>query len=361
MTAARLPRRYRIGPQLQQAWRDRYGDEITSGLEFPPGTAERMWADFRLSANRRGLEMAIAAAHHFSRGRPTLAGLRTIDVGCGLGGVPVACSVLGAEAWGIDVDDDLVALAQANARDQRNPPRIEWGDLLDPALAARLGWFDAVTAEDILEHVADAAAGAAALAGLARAGGVVVTTVPNGDAVAHVRADPHYALPGLTLLADRSDAAAYHATRGGAERYDVGDYHGYDAYIGWLRDAGLEVRLVEHIGETDPGRLDADLAAAAAEVEAAADRLPSRLRAALLAGWQDYAARVDHARRLPALEARRRLTVLAWRFHATRGERHRSWSWRGPSVPPSYQLRLAAKQVPGARRAAAWIRRRAGR
>ncbi len=355
-----IERRYRIGPKLQQAWRDAYGQEIDAGIDFPDGSAEKLWAEFRLSANLRGEEVAAAAARHFTRGRPTLSGRRTLDVGCGLGGVAVACARLGAAAWGVDVDPQWLAFARANAADQPRPPRIEAADLLEPGLAGRLGQFDVVTAEDVLEHVADAEAGARALAGLLRDGGVLVTTVPNGDAVAHVRSDPHYALAGLTLLADRADAGAYHATRQGSEAYDVGDYHGYDAYAGWLTAAGLEVVSVEHMGETPLGDLDADLAAAASEVRAAAARLGGELEEALDAGWAAYRERVAAARLLPPAETRRRLTVTAWRFHAAKGRPRRRWSWAEPSTPVLRRLRDFAKRVPGVRRAVDAMRRRLG-
>ncbi len=358
LTTDELQRRYRIGPSLQQAWRDAYGQEIDAGIDFPAGSAERMWADFRLSANLRGDEVAAAAARHFTRGRPTLTGRRSLDVGCGLGGVAVACARLGAEAWGVDPDPELLAFARANAADQPRPPRIEAADLLEPGLTDRLGRFDVVTAEDVLEHVDDAEAGTRALAGLLAERGVLVTTVPNGDAVAHVRADPHWALPGLTLLADRADAAAYHATRNRAERYDVGDYHGYDAYAGWLADAGLRVVRVEHMGETPLAALDADLEAAEAAVRGAATALPEELAAALGDGWEAYLERVAEARGLAPEETRRRLAVTAWRFHAVKGPARRRWSWTGPSTPAAHRLRGFAKRLPGARRAVTWVRER---
>ncbi len=353
-----IERRYRIGPRLQQAWRDAHGQEIDAGVDFPDGSAEKMWAEFRLSANLRGEDVAAVAARHFTRGRPTLAGRRTLDVGCGLGGVAVACARLGADAWGVDVDPELLAFARANAADQPRPPRIEPADLLEPGLAARLGRFDVVSAEDVLEHGDDAEAGARALADLLTDGGVLVATGPHGDAGAHVRADPHWALPGLTLLADRSDAAAYHATRNRAETYDVGDYHGYDAYAGWLADSGLRVVRVEHMGETPLADLDADLAAAEAAVRAAAATLPGELPAALVAGWEAYRTRVSEALALAPEESRRRLTVTAWRFHATRGAPRRGWSWTEPSTPAIRRLRQAARRLPGARRAVDWWRRR---
>lgn len=68
-----------------------------------------------------------------------LAGRRVLDVGAGSGLLAIAADRLGAaDAWGLDVDPETVAVARANARANRSRARFEtggFGDVpVDPAV-----------------------------------------------------------------------------------------------------------------------------------------------------------------------------------------------------------------------------------
>ncbi len=343
-----------LGPAFAAEWRRQWGSDLSDLLAAAEGTPERLWGDFALSANLRGREMALDLAGRLSRPVPTLAGRTALDVGCGVGGGAVALASLGAATTGIDVDEQRVRLATANAVDHRVAVRFSADDVLDPAARERLGEFDVVVAEDVLEHVSDAAAGIRALYELLAAGGLARVTIPNGDAIPFVAADGHYLLPGLTLLRDPAVAAAYFDASFDWGEYDVGNYHSYDEYRAWFSEAGLGVADVCPIDVVD--QFDAELEVARTAVARAADdrALPAHVREALTEGWKSYAERVAAARRLDPAEAQLRIGARFWRFYLTRGAVDRRWSlW----PRRAWALRAALKQVPGLARVVGTFRR----
>ncbi len=309
---------------------------------MPPDSHERLWAEFSLTTNLRGQELAWQVARRLTDGVPTLAGRSSIDVGCGLGGTAVECARLGSDALGIDPDPERISLAAANGEDSGASVRFEAGDLLDANLRRQLGRFDAVIAQDVLEHVDSAEDGVHALAELADDGGLVVAVIPNGDAASFVLTDGHYVLPGLTLLRNRPDAVSYHGALLPDDNYDVGNYHSWDEYASWFEDAGLSIVEVEHIGGIPWGQLDATLDAARLAIDEAKETLPESVGTALTAGWLDYVDRVREARALPRDEAERHLVVESWRVYASRGplrvQAHKRTRTR---------LRRLAKWIPG--------------
>jgi 2-polyprenyl-3-methyl-5-hydroxy-6-metoxy-1,4-benzoquinol methylase len=339
-----LAQQYELGPQFLAEWAGTGGMTLEQLVEADPEALDRTWADFVLTTNLRGTELASVVASHLTDGQPTLRGRRTLDVGAGCGGAIVGCARRGATALGIEPDPRLLALARANCRDAGLGAEAEVGDLLDPGLPERLGTFDAVTANDVLEHVADAEAGVHALGSLVAEGGIVVATIPNGDAAGFVVADGHYLLPGLTLLRHRPDAVAYHAARYPDQTYDVGSYHSYDQYASWFNAAGLTLVEVEHISSGEIRDLAIDLADAEQAVRGAIDDygLDGPVRKALEAGWEDYVERVDAAKLLRPLEAERRLSARFWRIVGSRGEVSRIKHHR-----VRVAFRSATKRIPG--------------
>jgi SAM-dependent methyltransferase len=78
-------------------------------------------------------------------------GLRLLNLACGTGGFNVAAEAAGALSWGVDVDPDAVAVAEA---------RVRRGRIIRAAaesLPFRDGRFDVVYCVSTLEHVADRA------------------------------------------------------------------------------------------------------------------------------------------------------------------------------------------------------------
>jgi 2-polyprenyl-3-methyl-5-hydroxy-6-metoxy-1,4-benzoquinol methylase len=351
-----LADRFGFGPAFAEEWLRQWGRDLSAELAADPGTVEDLWSDFALTANLRGREMAIDMALRLSRFLPSLRGRRALDVGCGFGGSAVAMAELGAAVHGLDLDDGRIRLAAANARDHGVTVTFSRDDLLDSEVRQRLGRFDAIVAEDVLEHVADAKAATRALADLLAAGGLARVTIPNGDAASLVIADAHYLLPGLTLLRDRDDAAAYFESRFDWGEYDVGNYHSYDDYRGWFAEAGFTVLGVDDVEPIQPDALDAEVGAAQRAVATAAidESLPDRVRNALLAGWRDYEQRVERARSHQGAETMLRIGTRFWRFYLSAGPVERRWSLRRP---PRWARRAVLKRIPGAVKVARALRR----
>ena len=79
--------------------------------------------------------------------RLPIGGRRVLDVGCGLGLYLERFAALGAEAHGVDVDPERVAMAQARH------PHVRLGYM--EHLPYEDGSFDLVFANEVLEHVQD--------------------------------------------------------------------------------------------------------------------------------------------------------------------------------------------------------------
>jgi 2-polyprenyl-6-hydroxyphenyl methylase / 3-demethylubiquinone-9 3-methyltransferase len=110
-------------------------------------------------------------------GLKPLAGKSAADVGCGAGLLAEPLARLGAAVTGIDAAPENVAAAQAHALGQGLEIDYRGGgaEALD-------GRYDLVTALEVVEHVADAAAFIGALAAAVAAGGLLIFSTPNRTA-----------------------------------------------------------------------------------------------------------------------------------------------------------------------------------
>jgi len=79
-----------------------------------------------------------------------LRGLRVLNLGCGTGGFNLAAEAAGASVWGVDLDAEAVAIAEARAGHGRVTRAAA------EALPFRGERFDVVYCVSTLEHVADA-------------------------------------------------------------------------------------------------------------------------------------------------------------------------------------------------------------
>lgn len=118
-----------------------------------------------------------AIAAHAQRLLP--AGGRMLDVGCASGGLLALLRPRAAHLAGLELSR-TAARAAAQIAD-----RVVCGALEDPALPFEPDSFDLVVLADVLEHLADPAAGLARAAGWCRPGAAVLVSVPN---VAHWQA-----------------------------------------------------------------------------------------------------------------------------------------------------------------------------
>jgi SAM-dependent methyltransferase len=99
------------------------------------------------------------------------AGMRVLDVGCGLGDLAAAAAARGAQATGADLAEGMLAAAR------RRHPEVEFaladGEDLPFADAA----FDATLAAFVINHLPDPERGAAELARVTRPGGRVAVAM----------------------------------------------------------------------------------------------------------------------------------------------------------------------------------------
>ena len=238
--------------RLESALRDYYSD-----LEPGTGPGQR-WKDYALSADARGA----ALIETLTNVMPDLQGRRHLDIGCGYGGVCVAAAEAGATTIGIEIDERLLRLAELNQVDRPDLDlRFYQMDALDWAQLSSLGTFDAITADNVIEHVAVPEQLVAHIARLLKPGGVAYVTVPNAFSVGQVKADCHFGLFAASLL-DTWDAGEYLRTALGLPKYGVSAYFPFDVYAGFFAKEGLVTELLidDEFAEVDRRFLAGELA-----------------------------------------------------------------------------------------------------
>jgi SAM-dependent methyltransferase len=106
---------------------------------------------------------------------------------------------------GVDIDQKLLDLAGLLLSDHQATADLTIADITNPGMPERLGIFDVVFCNDVLEHVVELDEAARNLARLVKPGGRLFLEIPNGLAIRYIDSDGHYKLPGITLL-DHTDA-----------------------------------------------------------------------------------------------------------------------------------------------------------
>lgn len=173
--------------------------EVVDIVDLDP--TRQMWAEFTLTSAERGWR-----AVEMLGGPMRFRGKRVLDVGAAYGGFLAAAAHAGAkDLVGVDVDSKLLDLARLLLSDHRVEARLEVADITDTTLPDRLGTFDIVFCNDVLEHVQDLETTAHNLARLLKPKGRLFLEIPNGMALRYIESDGHYKLPGITLL-DHAEA-----------------------------------------------------------------------------------------------------------------------------------------------------------
>jgi 2-polyprenyl-6-hydroxyphenyl methylase / 3-demethylubiquinone-9 3-methyltransferase len=133
----------------------------------------------RLSPVRVGWARDLLATH-FKRepqaGAP-LAGLDLLDIGCGAGLFAEPLARLGANVLGVDPSAKSVDAARRHA--EETGARAEYRAAALEELAAEPRRFDAVSAMEVVEHVADPARFVACAASLIKPGGLFLASTLN--------------------------------------------------------------------------------------------------------------------------------------------------------------------------------------
>jgi 2-polyprenyl-6-hydroxyphenyl methylase/3-demethylubiquinone-9 3-methyltransferase len=107
-------------------------------------------------------------------GRRPLEGKTALDVGCGAGLLAEPLARLGAQVKGIDASPQVIAVARDHAAGQGLKIDYRAGDVQELE-----GQFDLITCMEVIEHVADPAAFAKALAKRLAPDGLLVLSTPN--------------------------------------------------------------------------------------------------------------------------------------------------------------------------------------
>jgi MoaA/NifB/PqqE/SkfB family radical SAM enzyme/SAM-dependent methyltransferase len=200
--------RRRIEQAIKQCESDRdcfppdFAAYVVAG-ELGAGPNLQTWRDYMTRDVQRGREIVRQL-----RQRTPLRGKRVLDVGCGYGGMLTVLAEQGAQAAGIEIGDCPSRVGQHRLRDLGL--QVDWhqGDLCDQEFIRRLGTFDVIVCQDVLEHVLDTSRAITNLCALLRNGGVLFVQVPNKYAAEYILADHHYALFGISLLS-RAQAIEY--------------------------------------------------------------------------------------------------------------------------------------------------------
>ena len=146
-----------------------------------------------------------------------------LDVGCGYGGTLVAFAEQAADVVGIEIDEERARIGKKRLTDLGIKAGYRRDDICKAGVERRLGTFDVIVAQDVLEHVLDPGRTIRTLSSLLRPGGVIYAQMGNKYSPDQLLADHHYGRAGITLLA-REQAIDYFrlATGIDARHYGVG-------------------------------------------------------------------------------------------------------------------------------------------
>jgi SAM-dependent methyltransferase len=161
------------------------------------------WRSYADREIQRGREIA-----RIVRKRIPLEGRRVLDVGCGYGVMLISFAEQGADAVGVEIDEDRFKVGKKRLADLGINADYRMQDICAPDALERLGTFDAIVAQDVMEHVMDPFRAIRAMSLLLRRGGVIYVQVGNKYSFDQLQADHHYRLAGITLLA-RDQAIEY--------------------------------------------------------------------------------------------------------------------------------------------------------
>ncbi len=127
---------------------------------------------------------------HFARPSETarpFEGLKVLDIGCGGGLACESLSRLGGEVYGIDADENAIAVATDHAAQNGLDIAYRCGPA-EKFLPREEGTYDVVTALEIIEHVADLDRFVKDCAALCKPGGLLIFSTLNRTVKARLMA-----------------------------------------------------------------------------------------------------------------------------------------------------------------------------
>jgi len=238
--------RRRIDQAIRQCQADRdyfppeFAQRVTSG-EYANGINAGAWRSYATREIQRGREIV-----RLVRERIPLAGRRVLDVGCGYGGALITFAEQGAKVVGIEFDEERARTGKKRLADLGFEVEYRRDDICKEGVARRLGTFDVIVAQDVLEHVLDPGQAIQTLSSLLRPGGVIYAQIGNKYSPDQLLADHHYGRAGITLLA-REQAIDYFCLATGidARHYGVGYWRTERYYRRMFARFGVELEQID--------------------------------------------------------------------------------------------------------------------
>lgn len=222
-------------------------EHLTSS-HYGSGIDMKLYHEYMFKEIQRGREIV-----RLINTRTDISGKDVLDVGCGYAGLLVVLKEAGARSLtGIEV----------------YPPRLEWGakrlkslgyeaklmelDVCQPEVPSKLGKFDIVLAQDVIEHVPDPRTTIDHLCQMLRPGGAIYVQVGNKFSPDQLVADHHYRLPGITMLS-RAQAIEYFCKRHHLPEtdYAVGYWREEKWYRNAFRRRGIKLERVDRYPTPD--------------------------------------------------------------------------------------------------------------
>jgi SAM-dependent methyltransferase len=282
-----------------QADRDYFPPEYAarvSSKEYVTGINADKWSSYARREIQRGREIA-----RLIRKRIPLAGRRALDVGCGYGGMLIVFAEEGAEAVGVEISEERARVGKQRLEDLGMQVDYRLDDICEPGIQRRLGAFDVIVVQDVLEHVFEPSRTIRMLCSLLRPGGVIYAQVGNKYSPDQLLADHHYGRAGITLLA-RNQAMEYFRVATGLQNqhYGVGYWRTEAYYRRTFARFGVKLDHTESYSHPD------QLVSYTDAVSAVCRRAEQEIQPGL---------RLDLQRR-----CRRRMTVVARYFARMCGE-----------------------------------------
>jgi 2-polyprenyl-3-methyl-5-hydroxy-6-metoxy-1,4-benzoquinol methylase len=218
-----------------------------SSAEYVDGQNAEVWRDYAWREIQRGREIVRTI-----RQVTPLRGKRVLDVGSGYGGMLISMAEQGAHVTGIEIDAERARMGQLRLTELKMDAAYIEGDICESAITHKLGRFDVVVCQDVLEHVMDPKAVIDSLCAMLKPGGVIYIQIPNKYGIDQLMKDHHYALTGITALS-RPQAIEYWqlATGQAAEQYGVGYERGEKFYMAAFARNGVRLNPVDRYDDPE--------------------------------------------------------------------------------------------------------------
>jgi SAM-dependent methyltransferase len=233
-----------------QADRDYFSPDFARRVdsdEYVTGINAGAWRSYATREIQRGREIV-----RLVRQRIPLAGRRLLDVGCGYGGTLIAFAEQGARVVGVEVSEERARIGKKRLFDLGIQADYRLDDICEPNIELRLGTFDIIVAQDVLEHVLDPGQAIRTLSSLLRPGGVIYAQVGNKYSPDQLLADHHYGRTGITLLG-RAQAIEYFLVATGLDvrHYGVGYWRTERYYRNAFARFGVQIEHAQNFASPD--------------------------------------------------------------------------------------------------------------